>query len=368
MDQNEEGIDDSIDVGRLEEQDANQSIADYVLDTETASGDADICPDDMSVDEIEIAVQNDLNTLADDHYGMAIVGYTSYGAGDDPTGKKSITRTIVVKASRIASILGPRTANRIKRNERAIDGTYGTRKDLVAESIRMANYCIADHNINIRDGTVSFPEFELAQNTSVEQRKRGWARRRPHGQQYGTPFMSEKYDKKIREYYARGEEDSSRKMQPGAMLDQLRIDFPGLYSLPGENEIRVLVSTLQAEKKTAEARRKKEEAEKTKRIKAALSRGEDVASIIAEPSHQRKKSVRFPITYVQDLQDAINDAINDATNEKNKVDHQVVYRKLHTKYTEDGVLPEDFPTEDQVKTKLYGLKATQKKQQKRAKM
>lgn len=212
------------------------------------------------------------------------------------------------------------------------------RKDLLSTSVRNAYGYIANHDVKIRDGTVSFSEFDLAETIQAMPQKRGWARRRQHGKQYGTAFIA-KYDERIREFFARGEEDTSAKMQPGDMLDQLRIDFPGCYSLPGENEIRILVSTLMQEKKEAEKNRKaleKKQAEENKKMAAALARGEEYNFNSDSSTPVRKKTVKFPSTYIPHIVKCVE---ND-----NKVKHSVVYESLKLEFIQDGDLPGDFPT------------------------
>ncbi|KNC81221.1 hypothetical protein SARC_06449 [Sphaeroforma arctica JP610] len=206
----------------------------------------------MSVEQVEEEVNTILELMGSDHDtgDMAADMYSSYGS--IPQDIPYLLKAVVVKASNIGNILGTRNARQRKRKEKHIPTTTMKRIDLVATSIRRAAYLIGSHEVAIRDGSTNFPELDLTDSVIQTMRsKQGWARRRPHGSQYGTTFIT-KYPSDIRTYFELGEQDSARKMQPGAMLDQLRTDYPVCYSLPGENETRVLVSTLMADKKATQ--------------------------------------------------------------------------------------------------------------------
>ena len=75
-------------------------------------------------------------------------------------------------------------------------------------------------------------------------RERGWGRRKKRGDMYGAKYMNEEYKAICTVLFELGEEDSSQKKGPNHMYDFLRRKFPELYSLPTENEIRTLISSL----------------------------------------------------------------------------------------------------------------------------
>lgn len=73
--------------------------------------------------------------------------------------------------------------------------------------------------------------------------KRGWARRPKRGEMYGAKYIH-LYEKGVEEMFQQGEENPSRKMGPARMLESLTALYPHIYNLPGENEIRGLITKL----------------------------------------------------------------------------------------------------------------------------
>ncbi|KNC73187.1 hypothetical protein SARC_14254 [Sphaeroforma arctica JP610] len=135
----------------------------------------------------------------------------------------------------------------------------------------------------------------------------GWARRRPHGEQHDQSYMK-KYVDDIKEIFHKGEADSSLKMQPGSMLSQLKLMYPGQYSLPNEMNIRTLISTLTSAKKAADAKRKTEIAQAEKEaltMAAAAARGEEYVSAAGKKA--RKKTIAFPKLYQTDMENILED-------------------------------------------------------------
>lgn len=70
---------------------------------------------------------------------------------------------------------------------------------------------------------------------------------------YGKKYIH-KYKKKILEMFLRGAEESSKKKGPGAMLEQLRADNPGVYTLPNFIEVQGEVGRLFEKQKKAGGR------------------------------------------------------------------------------------------------------------------
>ncbi|KNC83264.1 hypothetical protein SARC_04480 [Sphaeroforma arctica JP610] len=350
-----EHVDDDV-----QDDDAPEDEADFDIDTTNRDDRDTLSRDDVPIDQIEDDVQRELNDYEaadEESEAFAPEGYNRYGSIQDD--EKCITGTCVVKASTIASIVGPRSKNRKKRNAKVAADICVRRIYLVATSVRRASYLINTHEVIIRDGSSVFLEFNLSEDVVQTMRlPRGWAPRRPHGKQYGTTFIA-KFDPDIRAYFERGEADSARKMQPGVMLDQLR--HPGCCSLTGENEIRVLISTLMQEKKAAETRRKAEEkrqAGEVRRVSTAVACGEGPTIQSTAVPTQRARIVKFPAAYIPFIVDTVT--------ANREVKYDMVYDSLQQRYERDGLFPVDFPSFDQVKKKVSYQKTKLKSQDKQA--
>ena len=111
---------------------------------------------------------------------------------------------------------------------------------MVATALRAVQHLIHDKSVVVRSGMEDMSEYELALHVPVEVKVQGWARRPSHGEQYGVTYIG-RYAAEIMEMFQRGVAESTNKMSPAAMLEMLERRFPGRYSLPGENEIRVLI-------------------------------------------------------------------------------------------------------------------------------
>ncbi|KNC79550.1 hypothetical protein SARC_08061 [Sphaeroforma arctica JP610] len=108
-----------------------------------------------------------------------------------------------------------------------------------------------------RVANIVYPADADALLRDIKKHAQGWARCRPRGEQYGQSYMK-KYVDNIKEMFYKGEADSLLKVQPGSMLSQLKLMYPGRYSLLNEMDIRTLISTLTSAKKAADAKRKTE--------------------------------------------------------------------------------------------------------------
>jgi hypothetical protein len=119
---------------------------------------------------------------------------------------------------------------------------------MVAYAVRRAGELVDSHSIKIRDGKKSMEENELASTISTEPRNRGWARRPPHGSQYGAKYIS-KCKNDIIEFFNKGREQSGSKMGPGQMHEALQERYSARFSLPSKSEIRSEISQLFAKSK-----------------------------------------------------------------------------------------------------------------------
>lgn len=156
-------------------------------------------------------------------------------------GSDMLTGVSVLKQSGFGVIKGPRTTGRARRTR--VHKESGLRKDMVAFAVRCAGELVNSHNIKIHDGRKSMVEYEKASTISTKPRNRGWARRPPHGSQYGARYMSE-YKNDILQFFNKGLEESGSKMGPGQMHEALKEKYSARFSLPSESEIRSEISQL----------------------------------------------------------------------------------------------------------------------------
>ena len=114
--------------------------------------------------------------------------------------------------------------------------------------MRLVTHCIESHDVKIRNGRSDMREYALAANTATKARSKGWARRPAHGEQYGAKYLPE-YAAEIKTLFQAGARESSAKMGPAQMHQALKLNHPGLYSVPSESEIRTEISSLFAQQK-----------------------------------------------------------------------------------------------------------------------
>ncbi len=186
-----------------------------------------------------------------------------YGPGDADCAAKRLTGVRVMKRSTYGYVRGPRrkaqpggVAAPAAGAKAGADGA-ARRKDVVAAGVRMVQSRLEVGNF-VRAGKEEMPEYNTAANTAVNPLKSGWARRPGWGKQYGEAYIKQ-YKQDIDSFFNLGAANSSVKMNPDMMLDELRNKYPGRYSLPGENEIRTLIGTLFSQGKKQRAAPAQEE-------------------------------------------------------------------------------------------------------------
>ena len=96
-------------------------------------------------------------------------------------------------------------------------------------------------------GDSSPEEFKMVpQGFSVPKefvRTVGWARRPQRGKMYGKKYLK-KYKNDILTWFLAGAVDSTKKMGPGVMLEQLKRKYPGVYRLPSFVELQSFIGQL----------------------------------------------------------------------------------------------------------------------------
>mmetsp|Transcript_18656 Transcript_18656/g.21067 ORF Transcript_18656/g.21067 Transcript_18656/m.21067 type:complete len:178 (+) Transcript_18656:313-846(+) len=167
-------------------------------------------------------------------------------------------------------------------------------------------------------------EYDLSENFVLNEKyekSKGWGRRLPHGHQYGNMFLNDFHDD-IERMFNIGKADTTQKMNPRTMLEQLRKDYPYRYTLPTETVIRQTISKL------------------FKKQKKEGGRG-------------RRKNTKIGRSYVQKCQEYLR--------EERLLMPRFAWLKLVDDFKkEDGSLPADFPKEDALKRKFSVLKADTK--------
>ena len=137
---------------------------------------------------------------------------------------------------------------------------------------------------------------------------------------YGATYLDE-YLPLIEQYYLVGKRNSSQKMSPSIMREKLQALYPNRFSLPGETEIRSMISALiQNEKKKPS----------TKTREAAVP--DYVAQIISDL-----------LTPPNGNPDAKPAQLYDE-----------IWNIVENKF---GSIPSDFPEKDKIKSKISSMKS-----------
>ena len=234
----------------------------------------------------------------------------------------------------LKTIVGPRNLSRNKRSLRIVEheGSENDRRiDVVAEAVRMCNHFVNDSSITARDGKIAMEEYRLCDTFELRELLRetpGWARRPPHGLQYGDNFL-DKYRADIKDLFLIGKGDNEKKMNPTTMLEQLTKKHPRRYTLPGETVIRQEISTLFAYQKS-------ENSQGNNRVKG--------------------RKAKLPQVYVE----KINEYLDRATDLRS-LKPAAAYKRLVEDFKgDDGKLPDNFPGAAILKRKFSALKASYK--------
>ena len=124
------------------------------------------------------------------------------------------------------------------------------KKDVRSTNIRMANAHIQNGNLTVTNSKRDDPILKDSEGYNLSSFEgltfdQGWGRRndRNEGTLYGDSYI-DPYKTHLKEYFDEGVKNSSRKMNPGMMREQLKTEFPNVFSLPGETEIKKYISQL----------------------------------------------------------------------------------------------------------------------------
>lgn len=149
----------------------------------------------------------------------------------------------------------------------------------------------------------------------------GWARRPKHGHIYGKSYI-DFYRDQIEQYFAAGAKDIEKRMNPKSIREDIRLQNPGVFTIPTESEIKQLVSQLSTQ------------------LKQNTGKGQT-------------KRARIPLQYVSDLEQLLD------LSTKNSV----VYLEMVKKYSDgNGNVSVDLPSKSTLLSKYSALKRKRKKE------
>jgi len=214
------------------------------------------------------------------------------------------------------------------------------RLDSRSQAIRIANDLIQQGDIAITSSSNDDPL--LKDSDGFEHKfdylpfEQGWGRRnnRSESTLYGNNFI-EPYKKKLLEYFDQGKKNSSKKMNPAMMRDQLQKDYPNTFSLPGETAIKQHISSLFATSKKADKHKNDNDERETT---AHTSKNEEWKCVV-------------------------NDIVNENPSEK----PENIYKKFLTEMTEvRGIDVGDLPSKKQVKSKITSSRTLLKNKARRS--
>ena len=147
---------------------------------------------------------------------------------------------------------------------------------------------------------------------------------------YGVSYLDE-YRPLIEEYYLVGKRNSSEKMSPSIMREKLKHQYPNRFSLPGETDIRGVISAL------------------------------------IQKDNNKKQSTQTREAAVPDyVADIISDLISPSGGNPKLMPAAAYAAVRRIVIEQKGSLPDDFPEEDKIKSKVSAMKSTAKKKAKSA--
>ena len=148
------------------------------------------------------------------------------------------------------------TRNRTKCNRR-FHGNQ-SRQDSRSKAIRMANHHIQSGDLSVLSSTKDNPILDDSRSFNLDDEtvslfNEGWGRRanskNNSSSMYGETYIG-RYKDKLKEYFQQGHKDSSKKMNAAMMREELKKQFPDVFSIPGETEIKQYISLLFAKSKS----------------------------------------------------------------------------------------------------------------------
>lgn len=218
------------------------------------------------------------------------------------------------------------TNRRSSRNTGVSSGNHS--RSLTAYALRNLESLLENVNldIGIRDGRDSAPEYVMAQDFQMTPYEPGWAVRPPHGKMYGKSYI-DGYRPDIRSLFDLGVANSDEKMHASWMLERLKEVYPNRFDLPSEQDIRTECTRL-------------------------FKLQKDGKPLDTLPGRGRKKS-----KWMKAFEEWLKDRL--ALESKPNLLVEQFKRSLLQK-SNDQDLPEDFPSNKKLASKVSSLKTKMK--------
>ena len=234
---------------------------DFIMQRKRSTDDTSLMSDESSESDIESDSSDD-DSSQDDLYIDIEDSSTSKRIYSDPDeekyGKENfISNIIIEKMLNVGKLTSFDHSNDHVPKKRWKKLSSLTKKDICSTAIRMANSHIQVGNLLVTSSEMDDPilkdgeDYNLSSFFSDLQFDQGWGRRNDRFEEstlYGDTYINP-YKHKLKEYFDEGVKNSSRKMNAAMMREQLKIEFPDTFSLPGDTEIKKFISLLFAKSK-----------------------------------------------------------------------------------------------------------------------
>ena len=234
-----------VDFEEVHDDEDNNNWTDVVSEEAVENITEDSIIDEMGIDAVEKLIVGDTGS------GLERKGkiLESTNGNDFYDCRKFLTGVKVEKVMKLGNVMSTKgAAKKIAKNGKKNSnlGTSG-KLSVVSRGVRCFKAQAFDE-YGVQDGSDDkcFADLEMDPEFKVPERfvrKIGWARRPQRGKMYGKKYLK-KYKSEIREWFLEGAKDSTKKMGPGIMLEQLRRKYPGTYRLPSFVELQSYIGQL----------------------------------------------------------------------------------------------------------------------------
>ena len=175
--------------------------------------------------------------------------------GDD----KMLSKIQILRVMHLDRAKPRKKKEALKKKVAAKDDRYkNTRNDVTARAIRFAHKMIHEGSIVVKDVDIEDTILDNANQYTLSNQhfSKGWARRvKRDGGLYGRTYIH-KYKDDIAEYFNKGEENSSEKMNSAQMRQSLKMKYPNCFTIPSETEIKQEISALFMDSKSKKKKSK----------------------------------------------------------------------------------------------------------------
>jgi len=192
--------------------------------------------------DMDRAIESDTESAdTDDEWVAPRLSYSP--TGDD--GARHFSRVTIVNASSIDyNSLAPRPARKPRGLASAAQSaSVAPRNDALAVAVRYAAHLVQTNEVAIRSARQAAPEYTLAREMPMKTRSQGWGRRPAHGKTYGATYLRE-FQREVAQMYNAGVRQSTAKMGPSQMREELKRNNPDRFSIPSFLELRSAITTL----------------------------------------------------------------------------------------------------------------------------